>query len=173
MEGMRKKGANHNNSDHNNGSNSNGSVNTNPAKEQRPAPSTTAQQTRPGFFPAQPSAAPYGQNPQPSPANRAPQNPQTQPMIPHPAVSQPSNKVRSSVAGSTWVALIVGLLLLIFLLVFIIQNQDNVQLQLFGLSVTFPIGAGMLIAAIIGALIMALVGGVRIIQLRRQVTDRA
>ena len=35
---------------------------------------------------------------------------------------------------------------------------------------TFPIGVGMLIAAIVGALIMALVGGVRIVQLRKQVT---
>lgn len=81
-------------------------------------------------------------------------------------------KVKRSIAGSTWVALIIGALLLILLLVFIIQNQENVQLQLFGMEMTFPIGAGMLIAALVGALIMALVGGVRIMQLRRQVTHR-
>lgn len=79
-------------------------------------------------------------------------------------------KVEKSIAGSTWVALIIGAILLILLLVFIMQNQENVQLQLFAWEMTFPIGAGMLIAAITGALIMALVGGVRIMQLRRQVS---
>lgn len=78
-------------------------------------------------------------------------------------------EVKRSTAGSTWVALIVGALLMILLLVFIMQNQDSVQLHLFGWQATFPIGVGMLIAAIIGALIMALVGGVRIVQLRRQI----
>lgn len=81
-------------------------------------------------------------------------------------------KVKGSVAGSTWVALIIGALLLILLLVFILQNQQSVRLQMFVWEVNFPIGVGMLIAAIIGALIMALVGGVRMVQLRRQVTSR-
>lgn len=84
--------------------------------------------------------------------------------------AQQKPQVKKSFAGSTWVALIVGAILLVLLLVFIMQNQENVQLQLFAWEMTFPIGAGMLIAAIAGALIMALVGGVRIIQLRRQVT---
>ena len=64
----------------------------------------------------------------------------------------------------------VGVLLLILLLVFILQNQESAELQLFAWTMTFPIGVGMLIAAIVGALIMALVGGVRIVQLRKQVT---
>ena len=81
-------------------------------------------------------------------------------------------KVKGSAAGSTWVALIIGTLLLILLLVFILQNQQSVKLQLFAWEMNFPIGVGMLIAAIVGALIMALVGGVRMIQLRRQVTHR-
>lgn len=80
-------------------------------------------------------------------------------------------RVKRTVAGSTWVGLIIGVVLLIVLLVFILQNQAPVELHLFGLSMTFPIGIGMLIAAIIGALIMAIVGGVRIVQLRKQVTE--
>lgn len=85
------------------------------------------------------------------------------------AANQKQAQVEKSIAGSTWVALIIGAILLILLLVFIMQNQENVQLQLFAWEMNFPIGAGMLIAAITGALIMALVGGVRILQLRRQV----
>lgn len=79
-------------------------------------------------------------------------------------------KVERSIAGSTWVALILGIILLILLLVFILQNQESAELQLFAWTMNFPIGVGMLIAAIVGALVMALVGGVRIMQLRRQVT---
>lgn len=78
-------------------------------------------------------------------------------------------KVKGSVAGTTWVSLTVGLLLLILLIVFILQNQQKVELQLFAWTMNFPIGVGMLIAAIVGALIMVIVGGTRIMQLRKQV----
>lgn len=78
-------------------------------------------------------------------------------------------KVRGSVAGGTWAALIIGALLLIGLLVFILQNQQQVQLNLFAWTFQFPIGVGFLFAAITGALIMALVGAVRMLELRRQV----
>lgn len=77
--------------------------------------------------------------------------------------------VKGSVAGSTWLALIIGALILILLLVFILQNQTEVQLIFFGWEWNFPIGVGMLIAAIAGALIMAMVGIVRMAQLRRQI----
>ncbi|WP_245802186.1 LapA family protein [Corynebacterium pacaense] len=72
-------------------------------------------------------------------------------------------------AGGTWVALIVGALLLILLLVFILQNQTPVELTLFAWSFQFPAGIGFLLAAITGALIMALVGGVRMFEYRRQI----
>lgn len=78
-------------------------------------------------------------------------------------------KVRSSLAGSTWVALIIGALILVLLLVFILQNMDTVTLHMFAWQWNFPIGVGMLIAAVGGALVMASVGAVRIVQLRRQV----
>ena len=77
--------------------------------------------------------------------------------------------VKGSVAASTWAALIIGALVLILLLVFILQNQTEAQLVFFGWEWSFPIGIGMLIAAIAGALIMAMVGIVRMTQLRRQI----
>jgi uncharacterized integral membrane protein len=88
---------------------------------------------------------------------------------PAPAGNDRPNKVQGSVAGSTWVALIIGAIILILLLVFILQNMDSVRLQLFIWQWNFPIGVGMLIAAVGGGLVMASVGVVRIIQLRRQV----
>lgn len=78
-------------------------------------------------------------------------------------------KAQGSLAGSTWVALIVGAIVLIVLLAFIMQNMQNVTLTLFAWTFSFPLGIGMLLAAIAGALLMAIVGGVRIMQLRRQV----
>ncbi|MGN0094884.1 MAG: lipopolysaccharide assembly LapA domain-containing protein [Corynebacterium sp.] len=84
-----------------------------------------------------------------------------------PADEKPT--VAGSIAGSTWVGLSIGAVILILLLVFILQNQDSVRLQMFVWQWNFPIGVGMLIAAIAGALVMACVGAVRILQLRRQI----
>jgi len=86
----------------------------------------------------------------------------------------PAHPVKGSFAGGTWIALIAGALLLIVLLVFIMQNQNQVDLVLFAWNFRFPAGIGFLLAAIGGALIMALVGGVRMFQLRRQIikTDK-
>lgn len=78
-------------------------------------------------------------------------------------------KVESTFAGGTWIALIVGALLLIVLLVFILQNQQAVAISFFNLHVSLPSGVGFLFSAILGALIMALVGGMRMFQLRRQI----
>lgn len=89
-----------------------------------------------------------------------------------PTTKQPvERKVTGSFAGGTWIALIAGALLLILLLIFILQNQQETQLNLFAWSFAFPAGVGYLLAAITGALIMALVGGVRMLQLRRQVRN--
>lgn len=78
-------------------------------------------------------------------------------------------KVKGSFAGTTYVSLVVGIILLILLLVFILQNQDPADINLFAWQWEFPIGVGMLFAAILGALITALIGGWRMFELRRQV----
>ena len=129
------------------------------------------------------NSVPQPTNPEPTNPEpvSTPQNPpiaHTEPVAGAPAQDPASpgktkehREVKKTLAGTTWVALIVGVLLLILLLVFILQNQESAELQLLGWTMTFPIGVGMLIAAIVGALIMALVGGVRIVQLRKQVTE--
>lgn len=82
-------------------------------------------------------------------------------------------KVKGSFAASTWIALIVGFLLLIVLIIFILQNQHQVPLNFLNWTVQFPAGVTYLICAISGALIMALVGGWRMFELRRQVRKQA
>lgn len=91
---------------------------------------------------------------------------------PEPSPNKTTPKVKSSLAGGTWAALIIGALLLILLLVFILQNQQSVELNLFVWSFEFPAGIGYLFSAITGALIMALVGGVRMLELRRQLRKK-
>lgn len=83
--------------------------------------------------------------------------------------NSPKTKVKGSFAATTWLGLIVGFLLLILLIIFILQNQQTTELNFFAWSVEWPAGVAFLIFAIAGALIMALVGGWRMFELRRQV----
>lgn len=100
----------------------------------------------------------------------APAVPPTDRTDPSPALSTSEKSAKtSSKVGATWVFLFLGMLLLILLLVFVMQNLDQVSMTLFTAQISFPLGVGMLLAAIAGALIMTLIGSVRIIQLRRQV----
>ncbi|WP_312803461.1 LapA family protein [Corynebacterium variabile] len=82
---------------------------------------------------------------------------------------RPGHDVSRTIAGSTWVALIIGAVVLVLLLVFILQNGDSAELNVFFWTWNFPIGVGMLIAAVGGALVAASIGTIRIFQLRRQV----
>ena len=79
--------------------------------------------------------------------------------------------VKETLAGTTWVALSIGVALLILLLIFIIQNMEPVTLTVFFWKVSFPAGVGFLLAAVIGAVIVLSVGSVRMLQLRRHIRD--
>ena len=91
-----------------------------------------------------------------------------QPTSVEPTPAQPT-KVKGSIAASTWIALSIGFLLLILLIVFILQNQQSVELNIFAWSGAFPAGIAFLLFAIGGALFMALIGGWRMLELRRQI----
>ncbi|MBO0852260.1 MAG: DUF1049 domain-containing protein [Nocardia sp.] len=67
----------------------------------------------------------------------------------------------------TWAALIAAAVIGLILLIFILQNLDQVRIHLFFWQLDLPLGVTMLLSVIGGALVMALVGGWRILQLRR------
>lgn len=69
-------------------------------------------------------------------------------------------------AGMAWVATIASLILLVFLITFIIQNQEDVTIAFFGLEGTIASGIALLIAAVGGGLLVAVAGAARILQLR-------
>ncbi|MEL4152914.1 lipopolysaccharide assembly protein LapA domain-containing protein [Corynebacterium bovis] len=134
------------------------------------SPDSPTPATGPGA-PAAPDAAASSPNPDPTPTPAADSPRRTSPSGRGGTPDTATPRVRGSVAGATWVGLIIGALLLILLLVFILQNQDSVAVHFLAWTWTFPVGVGMLIAAVAGALIMACVGVVRMLQLRRQVAE--
>lgn len=69
--------------------------------------------------------------------------------------------------GELWTGLILSAIVLIFLLVFILQNLDPVTVYFLGFAGSLPIGVALLLAAVGGLLLVAIPGGLRILQLRR------
>ncbi len=71
--------------------------------------------------------------------------------------------------SGTWVAVIVATIVLVFLLIFILQNLGTVTVTFLGLSLELPLGVALLFATVIGAALVILIGAARILQLRRRV----
>ena len=78
-----------------------------------------------------------------------------------------STDIAHTRTAALWTGLVVGAVVLVILLVFIVQNLDSVTVQIFAWQLDLPLGISMLLAAIAGALVMAMVGGARILQVRR------
>ena len=83
-----------------------------------------------------------------------------------PVPAGPTSAKRSR-TGGLWVALILSALVLLFLLVFILQNGAPVEISFFALHGTLPVGVALLLSAIAGMLLVAIPGSLRIMQLRR------
>ena len=69
-------------------------------------------------------------------------------------------------AGVMWVAVVAALVLFVLLVVFFIQNQDLVLVRFLGFDGAVPLGLALFIAAVAGGVLVAVVGAVRIVQLR-------
>ena len=107
----------------------------------------------------------------PVPVGEGPTQPVPGPSTPGAATpgsgSSSTAPVRRSRSGGLWVGLILSALVLLFLLVFILQNGAPVQISFFALEGSLPVGVALLLAAIAGILLVAIPGTVRILQLRR------
>ncbi|MET4095739.1 lipopolysaccharide assembly protein LapA domain-containing protein [Arthrobacter sp. UYCu712] len=71
-------------------------------------------------------------------------------------------------AGMIWVAVSAGLILLVLLIIFILQNQDRVTVQYLGVAGELSLGMALFIAAVAGGILVAIAGAARILQLRSQ-----
>lgn len=81
-----------------------------------------------------------------------------------------AGEVRHTRTSAAWAGMIIGSALGILLLIFILQNLSSQQIWLLFWQVNLPVGISLLIAAIAGALVTALIGGLRMFQLNRALT---
>jgi len=70
-------------------------------------------------------------------------------------------------------SMLAGAVVLALLLIFILENTKSVKISYLGESSHMPLGVALLLAAVAGALLVGIVGGVRILQLRRRVKRHA
>lgn len=85
-----------------------------------------------------------------------------------PAQAEPESlpgERRTRLSGA-WTAIVLGLLALIVILVFILQNLQKVEVSFLFFSGRLPLAVALLFAMILGALIVVLFGAARILQLR-------
>ncbi|HJQ00775.1 MAG TPA: lipopolysaccharide assembly protein LapA domain-containing protein [Jatrophihabitans sp.] len=75
-------------------------------------------------------------------------------------------RVRSSRVSGVWIGLIGTALFLILLIIFIAQNSHRVSVHFFGWYGRFSLALTILLSAVIGLLLVAIPGTVRIVQLR-------
>ena len=68
--------------------------------------------------------------------------------------------------GRIWLALIPALVFLVLLIVFIAENGQRVEVKFFGATGHISLALALLISAVAGAVLVLLVGSVRIAQLR-------
>jgi uncharacterized integral membrane protein len=94
------------------------------------------------------------------------------PTDPSPRAGWPAEPVARSRSGMLWTGLILSALVLLVLLIFILQNSAPVQINFLSASGTLPTGVALLLAAIAGLLLVAIPGGLRMLQLRRAARRR-
>jgi uncharacterized integral membrane protein len=99
------------------------------------------------------------------PAGPDPTKPSTKSSAKNSAKS-PESAVKFTRTAALWTALVVGFLVLILLLVFIIQNGNQVPIHLFSWQWNVQLGVAILLAAVAGGLLAFGVAGIRLLQLR-------
>jgi putative membrane protein len=80
--------------------------------------------------------------------------------------SEPLPGERQTRLSGAWTAIVVGLVALVLILVFILQNQQSVDLTFLFFKGHLPLAVALLFALILGAVIVVAFGAARILQLR-------
>jgi len=86
---------------------------------------------------------------------------------PEPAESaEPLPGERRTRLSGAWTAVVIGLLALVLILVFILQNQQSVEVSFLVFHGHLPLAIAMLFALILGSIVVFAFGAARIFQLR-------
>jgi lipopolysaccharide assembly protein A len=88
------------------------------------------------------------------------------PVTPSTDASARQKAVPRSRTGSVWVAITATVILLLFLVIFIAQNGQKVEVNFLGFSGTVSLAVAVLAATVAGGILTVLVGTARIVQLR-------
>ena len=82
------------------------------------------------------------------------------PSGPHPAAPSATR------ASATWTAVAFGMVFLVVVLVFILENLQDVKVTFLGASWRVPLAIDLLLAAVLGGAVVFSAGAVRLLQLR-------
>ncbi|GAA0451532.1 hypothetical protein Aca07nite_56090 [Actinoplanes capillaceus] len=83
------------------------------------------------------------------------------------SAASPTGRVYRTRAGSAWCGVCAAALLSVVLIVFIGQHTRSVQVNFLGMSGSLPLALALLVAAVGAAILITVVGAVRVAQLRR------
>jgi uncharacterized integral membrane protein len=100
------------------------------------------------------------------PEPEGPTVPTPGPVTPDPG-PQPAPVVTRTRSGGWWTGLVLSAVVLLFLLIFVLQNNAPMRINFLVWSGTLPSGVALLLSAVAGVLLVAIPGGLRILQLRR------
>jgi lipopolysaccharide assembly protein A len=83
-----------------------------------------------------------------------------------PLPGEPLPGERQTRLSGAWTAIVIGLVALVVILVFILQNQQTVEVTFLVFQGHLPLAVALLFALILGAVIVVAFGAARILQLR-------
>jgi lipopolysaccharide assembly protein A len=109
---------------------------------------------------------PAAQKPEPAPADSSVP---AEPEAAAPADAEPTlaeHTIEPTRTSMVWTMVGIGVVLLIAILVFILQNGQRVRMRFLMVDGTLPLGVALLFAALLGALLVLVAGAARVLQLR-------
>jgi putative membrane protein len=78
----------------------------------------------------------------------------------------PQHTIEPTRTSMVWTMVGIGVILLVAILVFILQNGQGVRVRFLMANGTLPLGVALLFAALLGALLVLAAGAARVLQLR-------
>jgi lipopolysaccharide assembly protein A len=78
----------------------------------------------------------------------------------------PQHTIEPTRTSMVWTMVGIGVVLLVAILVFILQNGQRVRVRFLMANGTLPLGVALLFAALLGALLVLVAGAARVLQLR-------
>ena len=86
--------------------------------------------------------------------------------VPDKEAHEPLPGERRTRLSGAWTAIVIRLVALVVILVFILQNQQSVEIKFLMFQGNLPLAVALLFALILGAVIVFAFGAARILQLR-------